>query len=79
MLLTQIVTYSNVTYSNVTYSNVTYSNVTYSNIIYLSTNIYLDKPLSPGEAVIKFKYVGNLNDQMKGFYRAKYFVNGEER
>jgi len=39
----------------------------------------LDKPLSPGEAVIKFKYVGNLNDQMKGFYRAKYFVNGEER
>jgi puromycin-sensitive aminopeptidase len=38
-----------------------------------------DKPLSPGEAVVKFKYVGNLNDQMKGFYRAKYFVNGEER
>jgi len=38
-----------------------------------------DKPLPVGEAVIKYKYVGNLNDQMKGFYRAKYFVNGEER
>ena len=48
-------------------------------ILFTEVQIYLDKPLSPGEAVIKFKYVGNLNDQMKGFYRAKYFVNGEER
>jgi len=55
-----------------------------------TSNIELDKEeekltlklggkLSPGCAKVNYKFVGNLNDQMKGFYRCKYFVNGEQR
>lgn len=35
--------------------------------------------LAVGEAVVSFNYTGCLNDQMRGFYRSKYIVNGEER
>lgn len=28
--------------------------------------------LSPGEGVLDIKFVGELNDKMKGFYRSKY-------
>lgn len=35
--------------------------------------------LAAGEAVISFNYTGCLNDQMRGFYRSKYVVDGEER
>jgi len=35
--------------------------------------------LKPGKAVLKLKYTGILNDKMKGYYRSKYVVNGEER
>ena len=35
--------------------------------------------LCVGEAVISLSYSGCLNDQMRGFYRSKYTVDGEER
>ena len=35
--------------------------------------------LAVGETVISFSYTGCLNDQMRGFYRSKYTINGEER
>ena len=35
--------------------------------------------LSVGEVVISLSYTGCLNDQMRGFYRSKYTVDGEER
>ena len=35
--------------------------------------------LGVGEVVISFNYTGTLNDQMRGFYRSKYTVDGEER
>jgi len=31
-----------------------------------------DKELKMGEAFLKFIFVGELNDKMKGFYRSKY-------
>lgn len=31
-----------------------------------------DKELQIGEAFLKFIFVGELNDKMKGFYRSKY-------
>lgn len=31
-----------------------------------------DKELKIGEAFLKFIFVGELNDKMKGFYRSKY-------
>lgn len=31
-----------------------------------------DKELKIGEAFLKFLFVGELNDKMKGFYRSKY-------
>jgi len=31
-----------------------------------------DKELQKGEAFLKFIFVGELNDKMKGFYRSKY-------
>eukprot|EP01119_Soliformovum_irregulare_P006321 TRINITY_DN181_c0_g2_i1.p1 TRINITY_DN181_c0_g2~~TRINITY_DN181_c0_g2_i1.p1 ORF type:complete len:891 (-),score=308.06 TRINITY_DN181_c0_g2_i1:1031-3703(-) len=35
--------------------------------------------LKQGQGVLEIKYQGNLNKQMIGFYRSKYFVDGEER
>ena len=35
--------------------------------------------LGVGEVVLSLAYVGCLNDQMRGFYRFKYTINGEER
>ena len=34
--------------------------------------------LDVGEVVISINYTGTLNDQMRGFYRSKYTVNGGE-
>jgi len=31
-----------------------------------------DKELKIGEAFLKFVFIGELNDKMKGFYRSKY-------
>lgn len=35
--------------------------------------------LAVGEVTFSFAYTGCLNDQMRGFYRSKYTVDGEER
>ena len=35
--------------------------------------------LEVGEVTISITYEGHLNDQMRGFYRFKYTVNGEDR
>lgn len=35
--------------------------------------------LQPGHGVLKLKFTGELNDKMKGFYRSKYTINGEDR
>jgi len=31
-----------------------------------------DKELKTGDAFLKFIFIGELNDKMKGFYRSKY-------
>jgi len=36
-------------------------------------------PLAPGQAEVTYTFTGLLNDQMRGFYRSKYTVEGEER
>ena len=35
--------------------------------------------LDVGEVVLSLAYVGCLNDQMRGFYRFKHTIDGEER
>ena len=35
--------------------------------------------LAVGDVTLSFTYTGCLNDQMRGFYRSKYTVDGEER
>ena len=47
----------------------------YKNII----TFFLGKKLNLGNAVVKYSFTGCLNDKMKGFYRSKYTVDGEER
>jgi len=39
----------------------------------------LEKPLTVGPVVIRYKFTGILNDKMRGFYRSKYMINGESR
>jgi len=39
----------------------------------------LGQELCPGKATITFKFTGILNDKMRGFYRSKYTVDGQER
>lgn len=39
--------------------------------------LIFDEPLTVGEANIEIEFSGELNDKMKGFYRSKYFVEGE--
>ena len=36
-------------------------------------------PLTPGPATITYNFTGILNDKMRGFYRTKYQVEGEDR
>jgi puromycin-sensitive aminopeptidase len=38
-----------------------------------------DQSLPVGDAVLKIKFEATLNDDMAGFYRSKYVVNGETR
>ena len=39
----------------------------------------LADPLAPGPATITYNFTGILNDKMRGFYRTKYQVEGEDR
>lgn len=43
--------------------------------------LFLDfeSELSVGEVVFLIDYTGTLNDQLRGFYRSKYTIDGEER
>jgi len=41
--------------------------------------VKLEKTVEAGPAVIKYVFTGILNDKMRGFYRAKYMVDGQER
>lgn len=36
-----------------------------------------DEIIPSGEAELDIEFAGELNDKMKGFYRSKYFVDGE--
>ena len=36
-------------------------------------------PLQPGTVSINMNFTGVLNDKMRGFYRTKYTVDGEDR
>uniref|UniRef100_A0A7I4BPT3 Aminopeptidase n=1 Tax=Physcomitrium patens TaxID=3218 RepID=A0A7I4BPT3_PHYPA len=38
-----------------------------------------EENLSLGEAVLSMEFQGTLNDQMRGFYRSSYKINGETR
>ena len=38
-----------------------------------------ESELSVGEAIFLIDYTGTLNDQLRGFYRSKYTIDGEER
>ena len=38
-----------------------------------------DNELNVGEVKIVIDYTGTLSDQLRGFYRSKYTINGEER
>ncbi|XP_010937267.1 aminopeptidase M1-B [Elaeis guineensis] len=38
-----------------------------------------DRVLPLGKAVLRIRFTGTLNDQMKGFYRSVYEYNGEKR
>jgi len=42
-------------------------------------NIVFNETLPLGDGTFKFEYTGTLNDQMAGFYRSKYTVDGQER
>lgn len=36
-----------------------------------------EEVISPGEADLEIEFSGELNDKMKGFYRSKYYAEGE--
>ena len=38
-----------------------------------------DTEVTPGPATLTINFTGILNDKMRGFYRTKYTVDGEER
>lgn len=42
-------------------------------------NFVFDSPLLPGKAWLKLDFVGAINDQLAGFYRSTYEVNGEKK
>lgn len=44
-----------------------------------TVTIHFTDILEPGEAVLHIDFEGTLNDQMCGFYRTSYTVNGEKR
>lgn len=37
-----------------------------------TVTLEFDKELKVGDAFLKFTFIGELNDKMKGFYRSKY-------
>jgi puromycin-sensitive aminopeptidase len=37
------------------------------------------EPLPPGQAVLRLDFTGTLNDKLRGFYRSKYALDGQER
>jgi len=39
----------------------------------------LGAELQPGPATAVYTFTGVLNDKLRGFYRSKYTVNGEDR
>ncbi|KAH9297885.1 hypothetical protein KI387_029567 [Taxus chinensis] len=41
--------------------------------------IEFDEALPQGEAILAIEFQGTLNDQMKGFYRSTYVIDGEKR
>jgi puromycin-sensitive aminopeptidase len=38
-----------------------------------------ESELSVGEETLFINYMGTLNDQLRGFYRSQYTIDGEER
>lgn len=42
-----------------------------------TATIKFDKTISKGEAKLKLKFTGMLNDKMRGFYRSKYLHDGK--
>lgn len=52
-------------------------------IVLLSLNevnpsLSCDKIPQPGSGTLSLKFTGELNDKMKGFYRSKYTLDGED-
>jgi len=39
----------------------------------------LGQELAPGKATVTYEFTGILNDKMRGFYRSKYTVDGQDR
>jgi len=57
-------------------------------VLYASTKLHVedeilectfDQAIQPGNSSLHVEFHGILNDKMKGFYRARYVVNNEER
>ena len=44
-----------------------------------TVSVLLGRPLKPGSARLSFDFAGQLNDKLRGFYRAVYSVGGEQR
>jgi len=44
-----------------------------------TATLTLEQDIAPGHAVITYNFTGILNDKMRGFYRTKYTVDGEDR
>uniref|UniRef100_A0A336M9D9 Aminopeptidase n=1 Tax=Culicoides sonorensis TaxID=179676 RepID=A0A336M9D9_CULSO len=44
-----------------------------------TVSLHFPSPISPGTAQLEMQFIGELNDKLKGFYRSKYFVDGDER
>ena len=58
--------------------SITVATVTHKEQVEIVT-LDFDSELAVGEVVILIEYTGTLNDQMRGFYRSKYTINGEKR
>ena len=44
-----------------------------------TATIEFASPLKPGTGQLHMNFTGELNDKLKGFYRSKYVLDGEER
>jgi len=42
-------------------------------------SLKLEKKVRVGSAVVKYSFTGTLNDKMRGFYRSKYTIEGQDR